>query len=105
MNTSPSIIAPTRLRLYLVVLLQSMFLVVCAVVQRLAGHKILGMTESYLHIWESRLREAATILERVTVEKLQAAMNDERCLIQQAKDRRGAVFGQFVGSWKSDGSL
>ena len=24
-----------------------------AVVQRLAGHKIPGMTESYLHLWES----------------------------------------------------
>ena len=33
-----------------------------AVVQRLAGHRIPGMTESYLHLWESRLREAVTVL-------------------------------------------
>ena len=71
-----------------------------AVVQRLAGHKLPGMTEGYLHLWESRLREAVKILERVTIQKLQAAMNEERCIIQLAKDghsdRRRAVVGS---SW------
>jgi hypothetical protein len=71
-----------------------------AVVQRLAGHKIPGMTESYLHLWESRLREAVTILERVTIQKLQSAVHDERCIIQAAKsgqlDGRRAVLGS---SW------
>jgi len=71
-----------------------------AVVQRLAGHKLPGMTEGYLHLWESRLREAVTVLERVTIQKLQAAMKDERCIIQLAKDghldRRRAVVGS---SW------
>ena len=36
----------------------------------LAGHRIPGMTESYLHLWESRLREAVITLERVTIKKL-----------------------------------
>ena len=71
-----------------------------AVVQRLAGHKIPGMTESYLHLWESRLREAVTILERVTIQKLLAAINDQRCIIQQPKSsqlgRQRAVLGS---SW------
>jgi len=62
----------------------------------------------YLHLWESRLREAVTVLERVTIQKLQAAMNDERCIIQ---DKRWSFrpptgsCGQFVGSWKNNGSL
>jgi integrase len=71
-----------------------------AVVQRLAGHKLAGVTEGYLHLWESRLREAVTVLERVTVEKLHAAMNDDRGLVQALKegqqDRRRAVMGS---SW------
>ena len=57
--------------------------------------KIPGMTESYLHLWESRLREAVTILERVTIQKLQAAVNDERCIIQAAKGQFWAVPGQL----------
>jgi hypothetical protein len=71
-----------------------------AVVQRLAGHRIPGVTEGYLHLWESRLREAVTILERVTIEKFQVAMNDERGVIQAQEnglqDRRRAVVGS---SW------
>jgi integrase len=71
-----------------------------AVVQRLAGHRIPGMTESYLHLWESRLREAVTVLERVTIEKLQGAIHDERGVVQLPKegtqDRRRAVVGS---SW------
>jgi integrase len=70
------------------------------VVQRLAGHKIPGMTESYLHLWESSLREAVTVLERVTIEKLQAAMQDERGVVQLSNegyaDGRRAVVGS---SW------
>ena len=73
-----------------------------AVVQRLAGHKIPGMTESYLHLWESRLREAVTILERVTIEKLQAATNDERCIMQQAKE---GYSGQRWAVWAVRGQL
>ena len=71
-----------------------------AVVQRLAGHKLPGVTEGYLHLWEGRLREAVTILERVTIEKLQAAMHEERSIIPPSKegqkDRRRAVVGS---SW------
>jgi integrase len=71
-----------------------------AVVQRLAGHRIPGITESYLHLWESRMREAVTVLERVTIEKLGVAMNDERGIIQASKtwqqDGRRAVMGS---SW------
>jgi hypothetical protein len=39
----------------------------------------------------------------------EAAMNDERCIIQQSKDghldRRRAVVGSSWGSWKNDGGL
>ena len=69
--------------------------------QRLAGHRIPGMTESYLHLWESRLREAVTVLEKFTIEKLQAAMNDERGIVQPTKWATGPSTGsceQFVGS-------
>ena len=57
-----------------------------------------------------RLREAVTILERVTIEKLQAATNDERCIMQQAKEGHSGQpamgsCGQFVGSWENDGSV
>jgi integrase len=69
-----------------------------AVVQRLAGHKILGMTESYLHLWESRLREAVTILERVTIQKLQAAVNDERCIMPATKGGQLGGRRAVVGS-------
>ena len=71
-----------------------------AVVQRLAGHKLAGVTEGYLHLWESRLREAVTVLERVTIEKLHATMHDDRGVVQALKDGqqdgRRAVMGS---SW------
>ena len=69
-----------------------------AVVQRLAGHRIPGMTESYLHLWESRLREAVTVLEKVTIEKLQAAMYDERGVVQLPKDGQQDCRRAVVGS-------
>jgi integrase len=33
------------------------------------GHRIPGVTEGFLPLWEGRLREAVTVLERVTIEK------------------------------------
>src|SRR5688572_14360735 len=56
------------------------------------------MTESYLHLWESRLREAVTILERVTIQKLQAAVNDVRCIMPAAKGGQLGGRRAVVGS-------
>ena len=49
-----------------------------AVVQKLAGHKVRGMTEQYLHLWDQRLRTAAITLEQVVMLKLTEAMHEER---------------------------
>jgi hypothetical protein len=51
----------------------------------------------------SRLREAVTLLERVRIEKFQAAVNDEGGVIQARNMayKTGSV-RQFVGSWEND---
>jgi len=62
-----------------------------AVVQRLAGHRIQGMTESCLHLWETRLREAVIVLERVQLKSFRL-----RCMTNGESFNRRTMGGKTV---------
>ncbi len=71
-----------------------------AVVNMMAGHKVPGMTAKYIHRWEGRMADAATILQGTMLDKMRAAIQDERGFPVVPASRRGSKVKPLVGtSW------